>query len=1175
MKKIFQILFLLPFTFFTVNFYSQNVETQNLINTPNISSPNISGLMSSVEVPVSNYNGTTNFNVPLFNLKEGDINHNISINYYSNGLKVEQEATNIGLGWNLIAGGVIERINNGDGFSSPYTINPYGVQLENLSYTYNDLYTNIPQRTCTFFNDEGEIYTLSYEETQDLFGGLQSKGFKYLLFRYSFGNYSGKFIRDRSGNFITIDRSDIRFEKLPNDGGYKATTIDGTVYQFTLNGFSMDSTSFIRSSDTFYLTKVTSPTNHEMNFSYAENNPIPIPHISQRVTAKSSDASDFSGNLFSSVSTSSIKEYDLVEINTENIKVKFNYGTRLDIQNGRKLLNIQVFNQGETLSKKIFNFNYTYFLGNLGFGDYTSTVNLGSYNGGPPPMSTDVKSKRLKLLSVTFSDEISNIDNNNKSFSYEFEYNTAPVPYKTSFAQDIWGYFNGYNNPNLLPNLNTLGYYDVLFPPFFDNSNSTASRKAREEYAKAGVLSKIIYPTKGFTEIEYEANEFVPYATNTSTYQLVKASVYDVGSTNEKSLEFYISEEHPAVKLSYQILCSIAGGPCDNGVSSSPVECPDYYYYPASNVHPNDNRLYIILQKKVGSNWEMVHEYNRTSPEVIQYATQNNFCGLLKTSALTEGQYRIIVNYPDNKTGVLGGPWASAEIEYMKEVPATSYENKGAGLRVKSIKSYSADNKIAEQKHFQYKNGIMITKPIFWRFMEGIERNQLIMYPPYPFSTPPNCDSTAESFTELCPEGFSNNTESSLGYTAKTILQSDATQPFSYNANGSLIGYSEVTIFTGSIDISTSNPSGEIKYKNGKEVYNYKNKADKILYFESIIPGIPGAMAIDNGLLEKKSIYKIMNPGSANSILFPTYKETYEYKVEDFRNYWAFIFDDLNRWLTCSEVNSTGYYNKLRAIHFYPIKVGKVLLDKKKVTAYNSNEGIPIEGVITETNYNYNSRHLLSKEFTSNSVGEQISMEYDYPEDLLNEPCINKLIAQNRIAIPIQKTTKKDGGILAQEKTEFQCPDDGLTLPKNIFTKKENYDFEKKVTYDMYDDKGNLLQYTVTNNVPICFIWGYSKQFPIAKIEGATYTQIEGYVAALQIASNNGTLVSESFNALRDGLDAALITTYTYEPLVGVTSITSPNKLVQYYEYDNLGRLKYTKDKEGNIISEHKYNYKN
>jgi YD repeat-containing protein len=74
--------------------------------------------------------------------------------------------------------------------------------------------------------------------------------------------------------------------------------------------------------------------------------------------------------------------------------------------------------------------------------------------------------------------------------------------------------------------------------------------------------------------------------------------------------------------------------------------------------------------------------------------------------------------------------------------------------------------------------------------------------------------------------------------------------------------------------------------------------------------------------------------------------------------------------------------------------------------------------------------------------------------------------------------------------------------------------------------------------------------------------------------SDNMTLTEgSSIDEVRVYPADALMTTYTYDPLIGMTSETNPNGLTTFYEYDELTRLTLIRDQEGNVIRKICYNY--
>jgi hypothetical protein len=233
---------------------------------------------------------------------------------------------------------------------------------------------------------------------------------------------------------------------------------------------------------------------------------------------------------------------------------------------------------------------------------------------------------------------------------------------------------------------------------------------------------------------------------------------------------------------------------------------------------------------------------------------------------------------------------------------------------------------------------------------------------------------------------------------------------------------------------------------------------------------------------------------------------------------------------------------------------------------------------------------------TELSTGDELKTTYKYLQNTLaseigpaqQQVVLDSLIAKNRISDPTIVKSYKNNLVLSEQKTVYEkFASNGFILPKYIYQKNgENATaIDNKITYDFYDNKGNLTQYTLENGISTAIIWGYNQTQPIAKIEGAKYSQVSGLATAIIDASNADAIdaavgnpkeqdLVNALDAFRVALPNYQVTTYSYDPLIGVRSITPPSGIRETYIYDTANRLKEVRDVNGNLLKSNEYHYR-
>jgi YD repeat-containing protein len=220
----------------------------------------------------------------------------------------------------------------------------------------------------------------------------------------------------------------------------------------------------------------------------------------------------------------------------------------------------------------------------------------------------------------------------------------------------------------------------------------------------------------------------------------------------------------------------------------------------------------------------------------------------------------------------------------------------------------------------------------------------------------------------------------------------------------------------------------------------------------------------------------------------------------------------------------------------------------------------------------------ITKEERFLSNGDTRTIKYKYPSDFQSVETPNQyndMVARN-ILNPIveQSTYKNDLTLLEDKKINYQLWNgNSFAAPETVESSIFSNPLESRVQFNNYDARGNLLEQQKTSDLKEVYLWGYNGQYPVAQILNTTYAIASGYIMQ-SILDNppDDAALRTHLNNLRN-IPKALVSTYTYKPLVGITSATNPQGYTTYYEYDGLARLKRIRDQDYNILKSYEYQY--
>ncbi|MEZ7528545.1 hypothetical protein [Cloacibacterium normanense] len=697
---------------------------------------------------------------------------------------------------------------------------------------------------------------------------------------------------------------------------------------------------------------------------------------------------------------------------------------------------------------------------------------------------------------------------------YIFEYDESiNLPRRYSYSQDAWGFYNGKQNYSLIPRTDLYSIYNI------HGIVGDADRSVSLDHSTANVLKKIYYPTGGGVEFEYELNDASVIANLTYPFNFSGASFKNEGLFAEvinTQTDTYVSDQSIYYK-NFTIT-----NPKDFITVETQIEgCMGGSF--------NDSTCAFSLQIK-NTDTNTVYQIYESSEKLL----------------LTSGNYEIkaIKNTSTNQSLTFGFITSLFWEEFSDLHTLHGGKTQIGGLRVKSYRLFDTNYNELLKKNFYYtkKNNIG----------EEVSSGVTNSYPVYiekPY------------YRGQSANGIYGGDDSSK--ISSNNLLNNSFRPVTYEY------------------VKEEYSQGQIGSEINQFTVDLKTDAEFVLHGTLIDDKTNFTFDWRNGLLKEKTIYD--NSGKKIKRIINDYSSKRKVVKNDF----GCIFEYREI------INETPFYK----YQFYPMITEHFILESSTEENYVNN--VKSQTQTTINNYNNLSHNQQTSQLTTFPDSTIQETTYQYAHEKNNQYLIDK----NMIGIPLQTTvTKNNLGISSIEtkypttQTEANTKTTGLPLPTSVVS----YGVQipgmsststTEVTYDKYDNKGNILQYTLKGLQPTVIIWGYNQTQPIAKIEGISYDAlmalsgvsplINDTITKSNSDATQGTIGSEqslltSLDSLRtsSSLNAYMISTYTYDPLIGVTSITPPSGIREIYKYDSANRLQSVVDVNGKILKEYQYNYK-
>ncbi|MGG7666648.1 T9SS type A sorting domain-containing protein [Dyadobacter sp. BHUBP1] len=303
--------------------------------------------------------------------------------------------------------------------------------------------------------------------------------------------------------------------------------------------------------------------------------------------------------------------------------------------------------------------------------------------------------------------------------------------------------------------------------------------------------------------------------------------------------------------------------------------------------------------------------------------------------------------------------------------------------------------------------------------------------------------------------------------------------------------------------------------------------------------------------------------------------------------------------------------NKEYYVKGYKAIAGWVRLKSEMTKDYGA--GASSSPVIESTTYEYSNldHRQVTKQRTTQSDGTVEETNFLYPLDFKNTSgkaaFIQPMIDSNMVAYPLEQAvtlekSANDRKVIAAEVTTYKAfPGNSQKQTLIMSYKKfsfngmngslgqnfQNYQgktdetasnsYREILKYTHYDNQGNPLSLLLKGAEKVSYLWSHKGEKVVAEINNADNAAVSAALGgtnfAQMAAMTDPSAIKNKLDAVRAALPAAMMTSYVYSPVIGITRTIDPAGKNLLYEYDPLSRLKAIKDNGGNTRSSYCYNY--